>query len=165
MSQFDGARIINGDIVSPSPKIRIELRDDNNYFLLNEKESFVVELENVNTNELVRIDLDASNIIFYPADSTMDENLAVLEFYPEFDEGLYTLYVQAEDMSGNKSGDQSMSVTFRVIAETRVSNVVNYPNPFSNTTQFEFVITGNELPEVFSIQIMNMSGRTGKRNY
>ena len=40
-----------------------------------------------------------------------------------------------------------------------ISNVLNYPNPFTTKTHFVFTLTGSELPEYFKIQIMTVSGR------
>ena len=155
---FDGMRIMDGDIVSPRPQIRIELRDENDYLRLDDLSSFDLSLQKVPENEPVDIDLEDSDIVFTPADST-GENIAVLEFFPELEEGEYTLFVQAEDISGNKSGDQNIEQNFVVIEDTRVSNVLNYPNPFSTSTEFIFTLTGYEIPEVFTIQIFTLSGK------
>jgi flagellar hook assembly protein FlgD len=39
-----------------------------------------------------------------------------------------------------------------------VSNVLNYPNPFTSYTRFVFTLTGSRLPDYFKIQIMSVSG-------
>jgi flagellar hook assembly protein FlgD len=36
---------------------------------------------------------------------------------------------------------------------------LNYPNPFSTSTRFVFTLTGNEIPDVFTIQIMTITGK------
>ncbi|NJK84174.1 MAG: T9SS type A sorting domain-containing protein [Saprospiraceae bacterium] len=46
-----------------------------------------------------------------------------------------------------------------MITELAVSNVFNYPNPFTTSTQFVFTLTGEQLPEDMKIQIMTISGR------
>ncbi|MEM9258273.1 MAG: T9SS type A sorting domain-containing protein [Bacteroidota bacterium] len=46
-----------------------------------------------------------------------------------------------------------------MITEQQVSNVLTYPNPFSTQTHFIYTLTGNQLPEMFRIQIMTVSGR------
>jgi flagellar hook assembly protein FlgD len=43
-----------------------------------------------------------------------------------------------------------------------ISNVLNYPNPFTTSTQFIFTITGSELPSYMKIQIMTLTGRVVK---
>ncbi len=155
---FDGIRIMEGDIVSPTPHIRIELKDENDFLLLQDISNFDLAIQKLPDNQSNPIDLNDPNIIFTPADTSGD-NIATLEYYPELEEGEYILYVQATDMSGNLSGDQDIEARFKVIEDTRVSSLLNYPNPFSISTQFIFTITGYELPEVFTIQIMTVSGK------
>jgi flagellar hook assembly protein FlgD len=36
---------------------------------------------------------------------------------------------------------------------------LNYPNPFSTSTKFVFVLTGNEVPDHMKIRIMTVSGK------
>jgi flagellar hook assembly protein FlgD len=36
---------------------------------------------------------------------------------------------------------------------------MNYPNPFSSSTQFVFTLTGTEVPDEMKIQIMTVGGR------
>ena len=45
---------------------------------------------------------------------------------------------------------------------TAISSVVNYPNPFTTSTQFVFTITGSELPSNLKIQILSPSGKIVK---
>ena len=40
-----------------------------------------------------------------------------------------------------------------------ISQVLNYPNPFSTSTRFVFTLTGSELPTNFKIQIMTITGK------
>ena len=40
--------------------------------------------------------------------------------------------------------------------------MLNYPNPFSTSTQFIFTLTGNEIPNIMSITIMTLSGKIVK---
>ena len=46
-----------------------------------------------------------------------------------------------------------------MITESRVSNFLNYPNPFSTSTHFVYTLTGGEPLDRFKIQIMTVSGR------
>jgi flagellar hook assembly protein FlgD len=43
-----------------------------------------------------------------------------------------------------------------------VTNVLNYPNPFTTATKFVFTITGNEVPDYMKIQIMTIKGTVVK---
>ena len=40
-----------------------------------------------------------------------------------------------------------------------ISNVLNYPNPFSTSTQFIFTLTGEVVPDIMSITIMTVTGK------
>lgn len=153
---FDGVHIMNGDIVSPSPMIAITLRDEGN-ILLNNPEDFEVILEYPD-GTLESIDVNGPLVNFLPSSDPVD-NKAILEFTPTLITGEYIIYVQAKDPGGNFSGDQDLSVAFRVIAESQISEVLNYPNPFSTSTQFVFTLTGSVIPEDFHIKIMTLSGK------
>jgi hypothetical protein len=74
-------------------------------------------------------------------------------------EGVYTLLVQGQDRSGNLSGDYEYTINFKVILASAITEVMNYPNPFSTSTRFVFTLTGSEVPDEMLIQIMNISGR------
>jgi flagellar hook assembly protein FlgD len=43
-----------------------------------------------------------------------------------------------------------------------ISNVLNYPNPFSTSTRFVFTLTGSEIPTYFKVQIMTITGKVVK---
>jgi hypothetical protein len=157
---FDGAHILDGDIVSSQPFILVDLKDENKYLVLDDISLFDIALIYPDNN-VWNIPLDHESLSFVPG--TSDNNRAQLEFRPNLDqEGEYKLVVQAKDASENFSGNNAYEVIFRVILDQTVSNVLNYPNPFSSSTQFIFTLTGNEIPEVFSIQIMTLSGKVIK---
>lgn len=40
-----------------------------------------------------------------------------------------------------------------------ISNMMNYPNPFTTSTAFVFTITGNEIPQNIKIEIMTVTGK------
>jgi hypothetical protein len=99
------------------------------------------------------------NVRFTPAAST-NQNKATIEFTPSFTEdGTYRLIVKGKDMSGNTAGDVDYSVNFKVITKSSISNVLNYPNPFSTRTHFVYTLTGEAPPQYFRIQIMTISGK------
>ncbi|MCS6930546.1 MAG: hypothetical protein NZM43_13745, partial [Saprospiraceae bacterium] len=47
----------------------------------------------------------------------------------------------------------------RVVTRSALSNLLNYPNPFSTHTCFYYTLTGAEVPIHFRLQILTVSGR------
>jgi hypothetical protein len=153
---FDGIHIMDGDIVSSNPEIRITLDDENQFFLIDNPESFELKLDTGDANALLTVLPSDPSIEFIPG--TTDNNKAEIIYRPSLKEAYYTLYVQGKDASNNFSGDNEYSINFRVIDRKSISNVFNYPNPFSTATQFVFTLTG-EVPENMKLQIMTLSGK------
>jgi hypothetical protein len=101
-------------------------------------------------------------VLFLPADAANlpGKNRARLEWRPAFTEdGEYRLVVNGRDATGNISGALDYTVNFRVITRSSISNLLNYPNPFSTRTCFYYTLTGAETPRHFRLQIMTVSGR------
>lgn len=95
---------------------------------------------------------------FIPAQN--EQNRAKIFYRPDLDQnGEYKLLVQASDKSGNSSGNTDFEIEFEVVKESSITEVLNYPNPFTTSTQFIFTLTGEQVPEEFKIQIMTISGR------
>ncbi len=40
-----------------------------------------------------------------------------------------------------------------------ISNMLNYPNPFTTSTAFVFTITGSDVPQNIKIQILTITGK------
>lgn len=159
---FDGSRILNGDIVSAAPQILVQLKDENPYLALDDTALFklwIVHPDGVQRRYYV----SDPAVQFYPASAeslSAAQNRARIELMPTFEaDGLYELIIQAEDRSGNASGSVDYKVQFEVINEATISNVLNYPNPFTTSTQFVFTLTGNTVPDDLRIQIYTVSGR------
>lgn len=156
---FDGRHILDGEIIDPNPEVLISLRDDNPFLLMDSpKDTARFKLF------LVRPDQSTQNLYFtnpkvdfFPAET--QANRASIRWNPQFvTDGQYTLIVQAEDRAGNASG-ADYRVRFEVESEAAVTGVMNYPNPFTSSTRFVFTLTGTEVPEIFTIQIMTVSGK------
>ena len=98
-------------------------------------------------------------MFFEPATSA--QNKARITYQPKaaLKDGTYKLRVMGRDASGNESGDEAYTIEFEVINKSSVTHVVNYPNPFSTSTRFVFTLTGAILPDVFTIQIMTVTGK------
>ena len=158
---FDGKRIMDGDIVSPEPLVEIRADDENEFLLLDDPELFEVYFRNTDDPLTTEIQIDDPRIEFTPA--TSEENQATLRFRPgTLADGTYELQVQSYDKRRNSSGDTRYKITFEVINQSTITDIVNYPNPFSTNTRFVYTLTGAEQPEVFQINIYTVSGKRVK---
>ncbi|MBL7934001.1 MAG: hypothetical protein JNL60_19010 [Bacteroidia bacterium] len=154
---FDGIRILNGDIVSAKPDILITLKDENKFLALNDTGSYIVSIMAPWQNTMRRLYF-ARDLEFTPG--TLPKNSSSIHYRPNFTvDGKYTLIVQAYDRSSNISGAQDYRVEFLIDSKPSITQVLNYPNPFTTSTRFVFTLTGSEVPEVFTIQIMTISGK------
>lgn len=160
---FDGVHILNRDIVSAKPHIQIKLKDESNYMLLTDTTLSSVQVRYPD-GTLRTYNYDSDTLRFIPASSGSD-NTATIDFTPQFTSQInpegdeYELIVKGEDKSGNKAGDLEYRVTFKVITKPMISNMLNYPNPFSTSTAFVFTITGSEVPQNIRIQILTITGK------
>ena len=95
---------------------------------------------------------------FIPASD--QKNRAKILLNPKLlQDGDYRLLIQARDKSGNSSGNTDYQIEFEIVSQSTISEVLNYPNPFTTSTQFVFTLTGSQVPDEFKIQIMTISGR------
>lgn len=161
---FDGYHIMDGDIVSPKAIINIELKDENKFLALNDTSNFRVFITNTNNSVPQRIYFTANGVEQLKfTKGVLPDNKARIEYASNFKiDGTYKLTLQANDVSGNKSGINDYSINFEVINKSSITQVMNYPNPFSSSTKFVFTLTGSELPTWFKIQILTVSGKVVK---
>ena len=162
---FDGVHILNRDIVSSRPHIQIKLKDEAKFLLLNDTSLMNVQVRFPDQNYTTRTyKFDNDTLRFIPAQNGTD-NTATIEFSPAFNQQYnadgddYELIVSGKDKSGNKAGETQYKVTFRVINKPMISNLLNYPNPFTTSTAFVFTITGNEIPQNMKIQVLTVTGK------
>ena len=158
---FDGIHILDNDIVSATPLIKARLRDQSSWMLLNDTAVMQVQVRFPN-GQLRRFYFAGDTLKFYPPASTAptNSNEAVVDFLPDFrQDGIYELIIQAKDLSDNPAGKLSYRVSFRVINAAQVSELLNYPNPFTTSTAFVFTLTGRELPDYFKIEILTITGK------
>lgn len=164
---FDGVHILNNDIVSAKPKIVIKLKDEAKFLQLDDTSLATVFVRYPNSSALVRFPYGTDTLRFIPADPTKGNNEATIEFTPTFlqdsDQGEnYELVVKAKDKSGNPAGNKDYRVQFQVINKPMISNMFNYPNPFTTSTAFVFTITGSQVPQNIRIQILTITGKIVK---
>lgn len=155
---FDGIHIMDGDLVSAKPAITVQLKDESKYLALDNENLVKVFIRYPNQNADVLIPFDANVLRFVGAQ--LPENRCKVEYNPNLTEdGVYQLIIQARDKSNNRSGDIDYRISFEVENKSTITEVMNYPNPFSTSTRFVFTLTGSEIPQNFRIQIMTVSGK------
>jgi len=149
--EIDGRRITNGELVRQRPRIMIRANDNS---------------RTLTDTNAIRIFLnrravfyDQNVLTFMPASATDPTASAI--FTPTLTDGDYTLSAIVRDASGNTADSAATTVQFRVETEFKVENLFNYPNPFSDKTEFAFRLTraDDEPPTEFKIFIYTISGR------
>ncbi|MGI4835346.1 MAG: C25 family cysteine peptidase [Janthinobacterium lividum] len=157
----DGRHILNGELVSPTPIIAIQLKDEDRLRAIKDASYFTVYLQR--DGQVATRVTDAS-LLHFTVDSTSQKgSVAKLEYYPgktgALPDGVYTLRVQGRDPSGASSGTQDYQVKFEVVQASSITNVFPYPNPITSKAKFVFTVTGDELPRNMKIQIMTLTGK------
>jgi hypothetical protein len=160
---FDGVHILNNDLVSAKPHIQIKIKDESKDMLLKDTSISTVQVRYPD-GTLRTYHFDGDTLKFIPASSTSD-NVATIEFTPQFTSQIdpngdeYELVVAGKDASGNKASDLAYRIGFKVISKPMISNLLNYPNPFSTSTAFVFTVTGSDIPQNIRIQILTVTGK------
>lgn len=155
---FDGIHILSKDIISPKPHIQVKLKDDNETLLLNDTSLFRIQVRYPD-GILRDVVFNSAQVQFTKA-TTGSDNTALIDYFPTFtQDGQYELIVTGKDVNGNKSGSVPYRVLFTIINKPMISNMLNYPNPFTTSTAFVFTITGSEVPQNIRIQILTITGK------
>ncbi|HSY75321.1 MAG TPA: hypothetical protein VK890_00605, partial [Bacteroidia bacterium] len=156
---FDGVHILNNDIVSPHPNILIQVTSDNKNLPLDVKDTgnIAIYIRNINNPVAQRLYFTSPQVQFTPA--SLPDNKCRVLYMPTLTDGTYELSVQAADRSNNVSGTNPYKIDFEVVTKSSITNVFNYPNPFSTATRFVFTLTGEQLPTYFKIQIITITGK------
>jgi hypothetical protein len=155
---FDGVHILNKDIVSAKPHILVNLKDESRFLALSDTAYIKVQVRFPDGS--LRNYYFGDTMRFTPANLSTGNNTATIDFLPYLrQEGEYELIVSGRDVVGNTAGAIEYHVTFNVITKAMISNLLNYPNPFSTSTAFVFYITGSEVPQNMRIQILTITGK------
>lgn len=162
---FDGVHILNKDIVSAKPFIVIKLKDENRFVELKDTSLIKVSLRYPD-GTLRTFNFGGDTMQFIPANLNTGSNTATIELRPtlsdaSFDEP-YELIVTGKDVAANKAGYLDYHILFTVINTPMISNMLNYPNPFTTSTAFVFTLTGSEVPQNIRIQILTITGKVVK---
>lgn len=160
---FDNVHILNDDIVSARPHIQIRLTSQSQYVLLTDTSTISVQVQYPD-GSIHPYTFSTDTLRFTPATSGSN-NTATVDFYPVFTQQInpqgdvYQLIVTGKDALGNPAGAAPYRVGFKIITKPMISNMLNYPNPFTTSTAFVFTITGSEVPQNIKIQILTITGK------
>jgi Peptidase family C25 len=155
------------------PIITLYMNDENfvSGGITNESPTLLVKLEDVNGintasgigHDIVAIiDGDETNpyILNDYYQTEVDDYQKGIATYPFRDlaPGLHTLTLKAWDVYNNSSIAEIQFIVFDKDQELVINNVLNYPNPFVNYTEFWFNHNSSDALDV-SIQIFTVSGK------
>ncbi|MEP6845084.1 MAG: C25 family cysteine peptidase, partial [Panacibacter sp.] len=159
---FDGIHILNNDIVSAQPHVLIKIKDESKFLLLDDTSLCKVQLQYPD-GSLKRFYFNNDTLRFTAATAGSADNTATIDFTPYLlDDGTYQLIVHAQDKTGNTAGGADYVVSFMVYNKPMISNMFNYPNPFTTSTSFVFTVTGNQVPQNMRIQVLTITGKIVK---
>ena len=162
---FDGRHITDGEYVSANPEILFRLKDENKYLALNDTTEFLIYMYYPsNPTEPVQIAINQPDVTYLPATNLNNgkTNEARLIYKPTLPDGNYEIRAQGIDRSKNDAGKYDYRIKFKVDSKPSITNILNYPNPFSTSTQFVFTLTGANIPEQLIIQIFSATGKVVK---
>ena len=159
---FDGAHILNNDIVSSKPNIQVKLVENSKYLLLTDTSLISIQLLYPD-GTLHQFSYNSDTLRFIPASSNGTENAAISILSPALpQDGTYKLIVSGKNKAGLSAGALQYKMQFQVVNKAMISNVFNYPNPFTTSTAFVFTLTGSTIPQNLKIEILTVSGRVVK---
>jgi hypothetical protein len=157
---FDGIHILNRDIVSAKPNIAIKINDNNKFLPILNQDSIILSIRF--PDQSVRYYQLGSDSARYTASAiNSGVNELLINLLPNLLlDGEYELSIGAK--RGTNEQDKlfkTYRISFTVINKPMISNMFNYPNPFTTSTAFVFTLTGSDVPQNIRIQIMTISGK------
>ncbi len=146
---YDGRQIVGGDYVSPQPEILINIYDNSQISVDSDTSKINLFLDNE------RINYSEGSLKIFPINISAEPRLkARVHFTPVLTDGDHSLEVFVKDVRGNLAYYRD---DFQVISEFEILNVFNFPNPFSDGTEFTFHLTAPS--EQMMIKMYTVSGR------
>ena len=143
---------VSGGITNESPTLLVKLEDANGINTASGVgHDIVAIIDGDETNPFVLNDYYQTEVDNYQK--------GVISFpFRDLKPGLHTLSLKAWDVYNNSSVSEIQFVVFDKDQELVINNVLNYPNPFVNYTEFWFNHNSSEPLDV-SIQIFTVSGK------
>lgn len=148
---YDGKQIVVGDYVSNNPVILSNIYDNNMFLIENDTTRINLFLDNT------RVSYSGNkNILSVTPIKNNDEPRlkARVRFTPELSDGDHSLEIFIKDARNNLTYHRD---DFQVISDFKILNVLNYPNPFREGTEFTFNLT--QPSEKVTIKIFTVAGR------
>jgi hypothetical protein len=146
---------VNGGITNESPTLLAKLEDENGINTASGiGHDIVAILDGDETNPFVLNDYYQAEVDNY--------RLGVVSFpFRDLEPGLHTLTLKAWDVYNNSSTSEIQFNVFNENEELVIDNVLNYPNPFVDYTEFWFNHNSSEQLDI-SVQIFTVSGKLVK---
>jgi hypothetical protein len=143
---------VSGGITNESPILLVKLEDLNGINTASRiGHDIVAILDGDETNPFILNDYYQTELDNYQK--------GVISFpFRDLEPGLHTLTIKAWDVYNNSSTAEIQFIVFNQNQELVINNVLNYPNPFVNYTEFWFNHNSSDPLDV-SIQIFTVSGK------
>ncbi|MGS2726766.1 type IX secretion system sortase PorU [Psychroserpens sp. BH13MA-6] len=143
---------VSGGITNEQPTLLAKLQDENGINTASGiGHDITAIIDGDETNPFVLNDYYQSNVDDY-------QNGEVTYPFRDLEPGLHTLTLKAWDVYNNASVSQIEFVVRDKDEELVISNVLNYPNPFIDYTEFWFSHNSSDVLDV-SVQIFTVSGK------
>lgn len=143
---------VSGGITNESPTLLAKLQDENG----------INTASGIGHDITAIIDGDEANPVvlndYYQADLDDYTNGTVSYAFRDLEPGMHTLTLKAWDVYNNSSTAEIQFNVFDKDEKLVIDNVLNYPNPFVNYTEFWFNHNSVE-PLDISVQIFTVSGK------
>lgn len=142
----------SGDVVTNSPVLLTYIKDDNgiNSTGIGLGRDIVMILDNDYSNPIIMNDYFKMDINSFKAGK-------IVYPFKELEQGLHTLTIKAWDLQNNSS-EKTIEFIVDDAAEIKLSQVLNYPNPFYDNTRFEFMDNKNGSVLETVIRIYDLQG-------
>jgi len=146
---FNDGDILDGDYISATPNIKIELYDET-LLPITDTSSVMVFL---NDKQVYY----ANNQTVLSYEFGNENPKVVVNYTPTLEDGDYNLKVFGKNSLGTLVDSAGYEKRFQVSNEVQLLNVYNYPNPTSGETYFTFKLT--QIPDEIKIKIYTIAGR------
>ena len=143
---------ISGGITNEAPTLLAKLQDENG----------INTASGIGHDIVAILDGDEANPFklndYYQSDVDNYQTGKVTYPFRDLEPGLHTLTFKAWDVYNNSATSELQFVVFNQNESLVIENVLNYPNPFVNYTEFWFNHNSSDALDV-SVQIFTVSGK------